>query len=124
MFVQSNMIWRGDRLTWNFNLHVLRNNIANIAGFPNFSRGLNSPPGTAVTYSGPALVLKGDNSNFVQASHYADTVALFPNAQVRSVHGAGHWLHIDRPQDSAQEVAAFIRSVTADAAAASPAASV
>jgi hypothetical protein len=80
MFVQSNMIWRGDRLTWNFNLHVLRNNIANIAGFPNFYRGLNSPPGTAVTYSGPALVLKGDNSNFVQASHYADTVALFPNA--------------------------------------------
>jgi pimeloyl-ACP methyl ester carboxylesterase len=112
LFVQSNMIWNDRQLRWNFNLDVLRNNVVHVAGF-------SCPWGDAAgrlrtsEYQGPALVLKGENSHFVQPEHHSETTAHFPNVQVRSIGGAGHWLHIDRPQESAQAVAEFIRSVAA-----------
>jgi esterase len=113
LFVRSNMIWHGDLLSWNFNLHVLRDNIAYIAGFSNpRDQGDRVRRGS---YMGDTLVLKGEDSHFVQPRHHAETTALFPNARIQSISGAGHWLHIDRPQESAQAVADFIRTVTAKA---------
>jgi len=46
----------------------------------------------------PVLFVKGGASNYIQAEHEEAINALFPNASVKVVLGAGHWLHAEQPQ--------------------------
>ena len=45
---------------------------------------------------------------FVEAAHTRRVAALFPRAVVRTVPGAGHWVHVAKPRELHQEVAAFL----------------
>jgi esterase len=45
----------------------------------------------------PALFLRGAESHYITAKHLSAIRRWFPQSQVFTVAGAGHWLHIDQP---------------------------
>ncbi|TVP58133.1 MAG: alpha/beta fold hydrolase [Halomonadaceae bacterium] len=49
-------------------------------------------------YDGPALFIKGGNSDYIQKAHQPATAKLFPRATLRMVPETGHWLHGEKPE--------------------------
>jgi len=81
---------------WKLNLSVLGRDMDLITGWP------------AVTgrYDGPVLFLAGSESDYVDNRDAA--LALFPQAEFQVIEGAGHWLHADKPAETAAALAAFL----------------
>jgi len=85
---------------WRLNLEVLKQSMGELVGFPDMN---------GKTFDGPALFLRGAESEYVQGGHQAAIERYFPNAEYESVDNAGHWVHADQPQRLVEQVAAFIR---------------
>lgn len=61
----------------------------------------------AAPYPGPALFLRGEKSNYIEGADLNEIRALFPAAGMESIAGAGHWLHVERPEAFAGAVKKF-----------------
>jgi pimeloyl-ACP methyl ester carboxylesterase len=55
-------------------------------------------------YEGPALVLAGAGSSYIQPGHHELFRRLFPRVRFAVVEKAGHWLHADNPHGFLAEV--------------------
>lgn len=73
---------------WLYNLPVLRREMDKLTGFPEIDG----------QFDGPALFLSGGASDYVQPGHRDRIKALFPNAYLAKLPGAGHLIHADRPE--------------------------
>ncbi|GAC1348051.1 MAG: alpha/beta fold hydrolase [Acetobacteraceae bacterium] len=80
--------------------------LAEIAAGLGEIEGWSAPDGRV--YGGPALVLRGENSDYVRPEHRVLFRALFPAARFASLRGAGHWLHADAPDAFTGSVGAFL----------------
>jgi esterase len=83
---------------WKLNLPVLARDMGLITGWP----------GTAGRYDGPTLFLHGANSPYVLPDHHAAIRTQFPNARFQALEGAGHWIHADKPVETAEAIASFL----------------
>lgn len=99
MFLQKNLYWK-DRasLGWRMNLEAIRDNLHEIF------RGIES----ALPYEKPVLFLRGGASDYVKDEHIPEIKKLFPQASVRTVDGASHWLHAEKPDAFAKEAMFFL----------------
>jgi pimeloyl-ACP methyl ester carboxylesterase len=84
---------------WRIGLAEIAAGMADIEGF--------APPQGAI-YPGPTLFIRGETSDYVLPAHQPEIKALFPNARVTTLPGAGHWLHADRPDLFADMAATFL----------------
>lgn len=57
----------------------------------------------------PTLFIKGENSDYIIAAYQEETAALFPNASVKIIPGAGHWLHAEKPLPFTSLVKRFLQ---------------
>lgn len=73
--------------SWRMNLDGLIASYEGIIGWP-FNNG---------AYDGPTLFIRGDESDYVTAEHKDAILSQFPNVQLKSIGGAGHWLHAQKP---------------------------
>ena len=48
-------------------------------------------------FSGQVLFIIGANSDYVTPEHKAAIISRFPKVQSKLIHGAGHWLHAEKP---------------------------
>ena len=60
-------------------------------------------------YDGPTLFLKGDRSEYIQASDEALINRHFPHAEIISIPRAGHWLHAENPKAFFEAVSLFVK---------------
>ncbi|KAI9175753.1 hypothetical protein H9P43_006117 [Blastocladiella emersonii ATCC 22665] len=58
--------------------------------------------GEGPVYTQPALFVRGTRSGYIPDTHLPELHALFPNAEVASMEGAGHWPHAERPAEFVQ----------------------
>jgi len=58
----------------------------------------------------PALFIRGGKSPYVSESDFALIRRLFPRAEMRTIPGAGHWVHADAPEEFARIVLEFLTS--------------
>jgi len=58
-------------------------------------------------YQGPALFLRGGSSDYVGPEAEPEIKRLFPQAEIVTVEGAGHWLHAEKPAEVIAAVQAF-----------------
>lgn len=72
---------------WRFNVPALERNYANIIGWPDAQS----------RFDGPALFIKGGDSDYMQPEHTETVMAQFPAAKARVIAGTGHWLHAEKP---------------------------
>lgn len=96
-FLLQNLQFADGIYSWRINLQYFRHNAAHIVGFPR------TAPDHA--YSRPALFLAGGDSRYVDP---AAVRRLFPNAQLATMPGCGHWLHVEDPQTFLRLVGAWL----------------
>ncbi|MGF1552025.1 MAG: alpha/beta fold hydrolase, partial [Paracoccaceae bacterium] len=89
-FVMQNLAIEGGRARWRPNLDALAAGMPAILGFPEET--------PEPVYEGPTLFLHGAASDYAGPSTHARIRALFPEAEIEAVDGAGHWLHAEKPQ--------------------------
>jgi pimeloyl-ACP methyl ester carboxylesterase len=80
------------------NLPVIRDAYPDILGFT----------GADFTYDGPTLFVRGGRSRYIEDSDWPAIVALFPQASLRTIPDAGHWLHAEQPRAFFETVNAFL----------------
>jgi len=87
-FLLKNLYWvEKGTLGFRFNLDVLQNKMEEIG---------ENILGTD-TFNGPTLFLRGSRSEYVHDNDVSGIKKHFPNAQVKTIENAGHWLHAENP---------------------------
>jgi len=83
---------------WRLNLDAIEKNYGN----------LREKPTGIGTYESAILFVKGALSDYIKPENEAEILDLFPNAQVKIIMQAGHWLHVDKPQAFQKIVSDFL----------------
>ncbi len=86
------------KYTWKMNLDTLHRDYANILA------PVEGPP-----FEKPALFIRGGNSDYIRDEEWPNVLRLFPNAQLATIDGAGHWVHADKPAELVETIRQFIR---------------
>ncbi len=103
-FLLQNLVVENTGLRWRINLDAISAHIGEVAGFPeSIDR----------SYSGPALFVAGGQSGYISDAHRPEIERLFPSAQVVHISGAGHWVHVDRPDALTEVIREFLPPVSA-----------
>lgn len=99
-FLQS-LDLRADPPRWKLNLDVLEASMPTLIGWPD-----DLPK---ASFTGPALFLYGANSDYATTDPAQAAIrSYFPQAELQSVSDAGHWLHAEKPQETATAIAEFL----------------
>lgn len=69
---------------------------------------IRSAPPLKEPFSGPALFIRGERSDYVGREDGESIRAWFPRAKILTIKKAGHWVHADMPDVFADQVRNFI----------------
>jgi pimeloyl-ACP methyl ester carboxylesterase len=64
---------------------------------------------SGMSFPKPALFIKGGASDYILADDEAKIKAVFPQATIRTLGGAGHWLHAEQPGKFSGLVLEFLK---------------
>jgi pimeloyl-ACP methyl ester carboxylesterase len=98
-FLLKSVYWR-DRhsLDWRLNLKAINDNLLAIF------EGVNQ----SGEFNGPALIIRGGQSDYVFDSDIPELKSKFPGAVVITIANASHWVHADAPGEFFDAVTAFL----------------
>lgn len=100
-FLLKNLYWKEEnRLAWRFNLGGISKNIE-VVGETFDSKGRTCPV--------PVLFLRGERSEYILDEDIPTIRSIFPHYKLVTIPGAGHWIHVDQPQDFYEKVSGFMR---------------
>jgi len=97
-FLLKNLARNGDRYAWRIPLETIR------AAYPDIAAAPPSPG----PYDGPALFLRGADSDYVPADAAGAVRARFPQARIETLTGAGHWPHVEQPAACLAAIRSFL----------------
>jgi pimeloyl-ACP methyl ester carboxylesterase len=101
-FLLKNLDYDGDTYTWRMNLDAIRAHYDDItAALPADS-----------TFDGPALFVRGGQSEYVSDADRDGIRERFPHAELVTIEAAGHWVHADAPEALAEVVTDFLAETT------------
>lgn len=87
-----------NQFEWKVNLKVIEENIEIIG------EGLS----TDQKWSGEALFISGGKSQYILPEDEIIIKNYYPNAEIKTIEGAGHWVHAEKPQELLNLVLAFL----------------
>ncbi len=87
-FVLTNLQRSEGHYAWRLNLDAIARNYDLLREAPQ----ANAP------FDKPTLFVKGAESNYITAAHQEAIQTAFPQARIKVIMQAGHWLHADKPQ--------------------------
>ena len=97
-FFMKSLHWKTkEELAWRFNLDVLERELSNV--------------GEALEYGyfdGPTLFIAGGQSGYITADDQEKIYEHFPNAELQTIEGAGHWVHAEAREAFAACVVDFL----------------
>jgi pimeloyl-ACP methyl ester carboxylesterase len=101
-FLLKNLYWNESpdgtkKLDWRFNLPVISKNLAAV------SEATDEPAGSDIE----TLFINGEKSNYVTKEDEAEIKRVFPRAIIKTIAGAGHWVHADKPDEFFDAVMQF-----------------
>ena len=102
-FILQNLVIEDGRARWRINLDALEANMDALLDFPD---DLPEP-----AYRGPAYFLHGSKSPYVPPETHPRIRALFPEAEIEALEGAGHWLHAEKPDAFVERVGGWLERV-------------
>ncbi len=100
-FILTNLRRTQAGYEWRIDFDILSDNYENLAHAPKLHHA----------YTGPALVLKGELSAYIQTKHKDVFMEYLPKATHITVAGAGHWLHAEKPREVQQHILKFLRKL-------------
>lgn len=97
-------LWRNpeknNEFDWRINVPVIAKNIDVVGHELENEHSVNQP----------VLFLRGAESHYIQPEDERKIWELFPNYEIQSIEGAGHWVQADKPQEFIEIVSRFINS--------------
>ena len=100
LFIMKNLYRIGrERLAWRMNVSAIYENIENVF------IGVDSP----YVFDKPTLFIKGGASNYILDEDYPEIVNKFPAAQFKTIEGASHWVHADKPDELCAAFSEFLQ---------------
>jgi esterase len=60
------------------------------------------------TFEKPTLFIRGERSDYIQEEDTAIIKQLFPHSKIVTVAGAGHWVHVEAPEEFSRLVIDFL----------------
>jgi esterase len=98
-FLLKNLIRAKDRrLAWRIDVEAIARNYDHLA----------MAIAPRQSFTKPTLFIRGGRSNYLTDSDLSLIQQIFPAAQVKTIAGAGHWVHAEAPEEFLQTVAAFL----------------
>jgi esterase len=61
------------------------------------------------SFTQPACFIRGDRSNYIQEADLPTIRKIFPNAELKTIVGAGHWVRIDAPESFVRTLTEFLK---------------
>ena len=104
LFLLKNLKRTPEGFEWKLNLKALDENLQNIG------EGIE----TRMATEKPVLFIRGSKSDYIRDEDIIATISLFPSASVKTVEGAGHWIHADKPDKLLNLVAEFLDITSLD----------
>ena len=98
-FILKNLRRDGDSWGWKLNLKAIEKNASQI--------GMALP--AAFKYDGETIFIAGSNSDYIKEADHDLIRDHFPNATVKVIEGAGHWVHAEKPMDLEEMVTDFLK---------------
>jgi pimeloyl-ACP methyl ester carboxylesterase len=96
-FLLKNLYWKEKgQLAWRMNLIVLEREMENI---------LSSVKQEEVML--PTLFIRGELSNYILDEDFEELEELFPDSEIKTIIGAGHWVHAEAPDEFIDTVLGF-----------------
>lgn len=99
-FLLKNLKRTAEGFDWKINLDVIERDIEEVG---------KALPDASV-YDGPTLFIRGELSDYVHEDDMTLIHRHFPEARLRTVKGAGHWVHAEEPASFFDEIIHFIGS--------------
>lgn len=96
-FLLQNLVLKEGKYLWRIDLDIFANTADNIIAFPD--------TGAISSYTAKALFLAGETSSYIAKESVNN---LFPNAEVKTIAKAGHWLHAEQPEAFCEAVNRFL----------------
>lgn len=101
LFLLKNLYWETpNKLGLRINLPVLSKSMDEIG----------SPLPSGAIFKGKTLFLKGEYSEYINASDIPLIHTHFPNAQIITISKSGHWLHAENPMAFFKYSSSFLKS--------------
>jgi pimeloyl-ACP methyl ester carboxylesterase len=99
-FLLQNLVIEEGHARWRLNLEAIERGFSQILDFPGLP--------DAIPYEGPTLFVAGANSSYIRAADEPAIRHLFPEAVIKRIDGAGHWVHAEQPQAFLRVVEPFL----------------
>lgn len=97
-FLLKNLDYDGEQYTWTMNLDAIATH------YDKINQGVE----TDRTYDKPTLFIRGETSDYITDDDVPAIRANFPQAEIVTINGAGHWVHADAPEAFAEVVMDFL----------------
>ncbi|MCU0470462.1 MAG: alpha/beta fold hydrolase [Arcicella sp.] len=97
-------LWRNpeknNEFDWRINVPVITKNIDVVGHELTNEKAINHP----------VLFIRGSESHYIQPEDERKIWELFPNYEIITIEGAGHWVQADKPQEFIESVQRFLES--------------
>lgn len=90
---------KGNGFEWKINVEAIHNNLDQVSGYL----------GDKQKFEKPTLFIRAGKSGYIKAEDETSIKYHFPNAKIKTVSGARHWVHADEPDDFVSAVKDFLQ---------------
>lgn len=98
-FLLKSLYWKEKgKLAWRFNLPVIAREVERV--------GASLPPNAI--YDGEVLFIRGGKSWYIKDEDWDGILGHFPDAELETIDGAGHWLHAEKPKEFFNAVSEYL----------------
>ncbi len=97
-FILKNLTRNGQGFRWKVNLDVIEENEEN----------LTESLGSGDSFDGATLFIRGSESPYILDEDMREIRFHFPNSELVTIQGAGHWVHADSPEDFSRVMKDFL----------------
>lgn len=97
-FIMKSLYYENGKYHWRFYLDSLLNNYEQIL-----------KPVEGKPFNKPTCFIKGEHSKYIDESKWNEIRQLFPQAELKVIYGAGHWVHAEKPNDFYVAVYDFLK---------------
>ncbi|MDD5140992.1 MAG: alpha/beta fold hydrolase [Verrucomicrobiales bacterium] len=80
----------------------------NLRGIAESYLQIGEPVSAPVPFAKPTLFIRGGKSNYINPEDEPLMRQLFPQSEIQTIAGAGHWLHADQPEEFVRLVLNFL----------------
>jgi esterase len=99
-FLLKGLFWKEEKkLDWRFNIDAIAKNL---------NRTGDALPDDAV-FNGDTLFIRGEKSNYISDADVPIIKKHFPNSEIKTVAGAGHWVHAENPMGFMEVALSFLK---------------